>query len=561
MTGPVGDGGPGGNDGALMVSGGGIRVATDTVFTEMAALRLLQGEAEQWRGQIGRVRSLGVGPAPAWQPDDLGACVFGASVAIDAVADRSGELADALEQAAEEYGRLENGLDTALRGTGAWMAHTLGVPAPVLALWAATPMAYLAVGSLLSSAALGRTPSVVPPWLTDWLRENPRLLTNPATVALVRTLVSSADEAALGRLGVPYPVAAAVGDEGAGILGAQSSAFGLLVAAQAAGLLRETPVRVSQVGSSTGRAGGADDPARVARAGLAGAGATGGVPVAPFGPAAVPLQGPAAGSAPGPLGLPPRGPAADPTPRPGNRLATEPAAGIAPTAELAPPSPPTGFADLADRIPTEDDGGQVRIERYGDAEHPSWLVYIGGTVEWSPTGSTEPWDMASNVAAVAGQDAGSYRAVLQAMQAAGVQPGDPVLPVAHSQGGLIANQLVSNGDVSAVGMLTFGAPETDLPLPDGMPAIAVEHADDIVPALGPRAQEDQRVYVRRELFAGREVPAAETLPAHQLAGYRETARLVDVSPEPRLVAFRAQLDEIVGTAPGEQTVWRAERVG
>jgi hypothetical protein len=94
-----------------------------------------------------------------------------------------------------------------------------------------------------------------------------------------------------------------------------------------------------------------------------------------------------------------------------------------------------------------------------------------------------------------------------------------------------------------------------------MPAIAVEHADDIVPALGPTAQEDQRLYVRRELFAGREVPASETLPAHQLVGYRDTARLVDDSPEPRLVAFRAQLEAVVGTTPGEQSVWRAERVG
>ena len=544
MTGPHGDPGPGGPDGTLTVSGGGIRVATDTVFAEMAALRLLQGEAGHWQAQIGRVRSLGVGPAPAWQPEDLGACVFGASVAIDAVAERSGQLADALEQAAAEYGRLENGLDTVLRGTGAWMAHTLGVLAPVLALAVATPLAYLAAGSLLSSAALGRTPSVVPPWFTDWLRENPRLLTNPATVAMVRALVSTADEAVLGRLGVPYPVAAVVGDEGVGPLGAESSAFGLLVVARAVGMLRESPVRVSQVGSSNGPAGG--------------------VPVPAVGPPGLSLRGPAAGSPQGQgLPLPLRGPAAGPGTRPdaGSESGLASGSDQSPAAELAPPSPPTGFADLADRIPTEEDGGQVRIERYGDAEHPSWLVYIGGTVEWNPTGSTEPWDMASNVAAVAGQDAGSYRAVLAAMQAAGVQPGDPVLPVAHSQGGLIANQLVASGDVTAVGLLTFGAPETDLPVPAGVPAIAVEHADDIVPALGPSSDEDQRLYVRRELFAGREVPAAETLPAHQLVGYRETASLVDASPEPRLVAFRTQLEAIVGSAPGRQSVWRAEQVG
>ena len=552
MTGSGPGAAPGGGGGTLTVSGGGsIQVATDTVFAEMAALRLVQREAEQWQVQIGRVRSLGVGPAPSWQPGDLGACVFGASVAIDAVAARSRELADALEQAAEEYGRLESGLNLVLHGTGAWLAHTLGVLAPVLVLSMATPLAFLAAGSLLTTAALGRTPSVLPPALTDWLRENPRLLTNPATVTAVRAIVGSADDAVLGRLGVPYPVAAALGDAGAGLLGVQSSAFGLLVAARAAGMLRESPVRVTRVGSSAAPAGGAGAPRPVAPGG---AGSS---------PLAVPLRGPAAGHAPGLLGLPPAVPLGEPLREraagSGGGAGSGSGARSAP-ATLAPPRPPTGFADLADRIPTEEDGGQVRIERYGNAEHPSWLVFIGGTVEWSPTGSTEPWDMASNVAAVADQEAGSYRAVLQAMQAAGVQPGDPVVPVAHSQGGLIANQLVSRGDINAVGLVTFGAPETDLPLPDGLPAIAVEHDDDIVPALGATSHEDQRLYVRRELFAGREVPVDEVMPAHQLGGYRETARLVDGSPEARLVAFRAQLEGIVGTAPGQQSVWRAERV-
>ncbi|TFC02701.1 hypothetical protein E3O42_08085 [Cryobacterium adonitolivorans] len=524
MTGSGPDTGPAGRDGTLTVSGGGsIQVATDTVFAEMAALRLLQGEAQHWQGQLGRVRSLGVGPAPRWQPDDLGACVFGASVAIDEVADRSRRLADALEEAAEEYGRLESGLDMILQGTGSWLAHTLGVLAPVLVLSMAAPLAYLAAGSLLSNAALGRSLSVVPPALTDWLRENPRLLTNPATVTVVRALVGSADDAVLGRLGVPYPVAAGLGDAGAGLLGAQFSAFGLLVSAQAAGMLRESPVRVTQVAFSATQA---------AVAGAAHPGAPGGVG---SGRPAVPLWGSAA------------------------RSAAVSGTGAAP-GTLAPPSPPTGFADLADRIPTEDDGGQVRIERYGDTEHPSWLVYVGGTVEWSPTGSTEPWDMASNVAAVADQEAGSYRAVLQAMQAAGVQPEDQVVPVAHSQGGLIANQLVSRGDINAVAILTFGAPETDLPLPNGLPAIAVEHDDDIVPALGPTSSDDQRLYVRREFFAGREVPVDEAMPAHQLVGYRETARLVDESPEPRLVAFRSKLEAIVGTTAGQQSVWRGDRV-
>ena len=562
-----GGAGTGGGVGTLTVSGGGIQVATDTVFAELAALTLLHDDAGHWQGQIDRIRALGLGPAPGWQPDDLGACVFGASVAIDAIAERSRRLADALTQTAEEYGHLEAGLATAMRVAGGWLGHTLGLLAPLVALSVATPLAYLAAGSLLANAVLGRSTSVVPPGLSDWLRENPRLLTNPVTVAMVRALVSSADDVVLGRMGVPYPVAALLGEDGAGVLDARASALGLLVAARAAGMLRETPVRVTQVRSSTAPVGGGG-------AQFLSPGPATGLPGLPLGPAlgrpGLPV-GPAT-SRPGPPPPFPLGPGAGPPalpstlpPTPPSTMLRSPPAGtegrnLPPvTVDLPQPVPPAGFGDLADRIPTEEDGGQVRIERYGNAEHPAWLVYIGGTVEWSPTGSSDPWDMTSNVTAVADQEAGSYRAVLKAMQAAGVQPGDPVLPVAHSQGGLIANELVARGEINAVGMVTFGSPETGLPLPDGLPAIAVEHSDDIVPALGSTAHEDGRLYVRRELFAGTAVPADEPLPAHQLVGYRDTARLVDGSPDPTVLAFRERLDQIVGTTPGQQSLWRSER--
>ena len=91
--------------------------------------------------------------------------------------------------------------------------------------------------------------------------------------------------------------------------------------------------------------------------------------------------------------------------------------------------------------------------------------------------------------------------------------------------------------------------------------IAVEHTDDIVPALGGTiAAGAGPLYVRRELFADAPVPTDTPLPAHRLAGYRETARLLDGSAEPRLLAFREQLVGIAGSATGEQSVWRAERI-
>jgi hypothetical protein len=91
--------------------------------------------------------------------------------------------------------------------------------------------------------------------------------------------------------------------------------------------------------------------------------------------------------------------------------------------------------------------------------------------------------------------------------------------------------------------------------------VTVEHSDDLVPALGGMAgAEDERLVVRREVFAGGEVPPGEALPAHALAAYRETGRLMDASAEPRLREFRAALEAVIGVEPGRATRWRGSRV-
>jgi hypothetical protein len=233
--------------------------------------------------------------------------------------------------------------------------------------------------------------------------------------------------------------------------------------------------------------------------------------------------------------------------------------------------PPAGLADLVSRIPSASrDGPQVRIERYGTAARPAWVVYVGGTVEWNPRVTTEPWDLSSNVAAIAESGAGaeagagSYRAVVQAMQEAGVGPADPVVQVGHSQGGLVAAQVAASAGFSTVAVATFGAPNGQVRVPDAVPMIRVEHSDDLVPALGGTARDttaggSKHLVVRREIYAGREVPVDQPVPAHSLQNYWESGRLIDESAEPRLVAFRARLDRVLGSEPGEVTMWRAVR--
>lgn len=226
--------------------------------------------------------------------------------------------------------------------------------------------------------------------------------------------------------------------------------------------------------------------------------------------------------------------------------------------------PPRGLADLARRIPRAAPGApQVRIERYGTAR-PVWVVYAGGTIDWSATAAGEPWDLTSNVASVADRQSGSYRTVVQAMTKAGIRPGDRVVQVGHSQGGLVAAQVAASAGFTTVAVATFGAPAGQVAVPPELPMIATEHSDDLVPALGgtPRdvtGEDNRHLVVRREAFTTGELPEGEYLPAHNMDAYEETARLEDASAEPRIASFRANLVALVGNDPGEVTLWRGVR--
>lgn len=473
----------------LTVSGGGSTlVATDVLLAQAALVRQLHADSEAWQARLVRIRRLDPTPAPGWTTADSGPIVFAAYRSIADVERSSGELAGALVAAADGYGYAERTVEIFARASGALAGYSLGFVlgrlAPLLALAAIPVLAAGATAWLLAGLGAGTKPGATATRTadTDWLRVNPRLLTSPAFVAIVRVLVSSVDDAAAGVFAVPFPVSMTLGDEGLGLLGVTSSAAGALTLARPLGLLRESPVSVGRIG----RARAAD--------------------------------------------------------------------------------PPAGLEDLAARIPQISTGGpQVRVERYGEPQDPAWAVYIGGTAEWAPITAEDPWDLTSNVSAVADQGAGSYRAVLQVMREAGIRPGDPVIAVGHSQGGLVAEQIAASGEVNSVALATFGAPLAPSSVPENLPTVSVEHADDLVPALGGAAGAAGmagagRLVVRREVYATAEVPAAQALPAHTLTNYRETGRLIDGSPEPRLREFRKRLATVLGTAPGDATLWRGTRV-
>jgi hypothetical protein len=219
-----------------------------------------------------------------------------------------------------------------------------------------------------------------------------------------------------------------------------------------------------------------------------------------------------------------------------------------------------GYADRAGRIPVG--AAQVRIDRYRMPGSPDrFEIYIGGTRDFSLVSGTEPWDMTSSLDAIAGVDAGSVRAVREAMQQAGVTASTPVLFTGYSQGGLIAAQLAASDEFDVRGLCTLGAPAGQVPVPPEIPWVAIEHTDDLVPAIGGTWASTTPVIVRRQVFAGRPVDTSVVLPAHQLDAYRQTAVAADRSNERRLTGAIARLNSFGdGAKSVDSVLYRAERI-
>jgi hypothetical protein len=334
------------------------------------------------------------------------------------------------------------------------------------------------------------------------------MLSDPAFVRLVRTAADSADEFAAGLLHLPSSLTHA-----GAVIGAPENASMLLAVA-------------GMVGAVTGSRVLVDAPVRVTRA-------------LPDGPAE---QSAAARTA-----------RADAPPVDGRVTA------------------PTGVADLADRIPTSDAGAQIRVERYGGEGDPRWIVYIGGTVDFTTTAGAETNDMTSNLHGIAddsdldalripGADSAAVeRAVRMALAEAGAQPGDPLLPIGHSGGGIVAAALAGDPDLNVITAVNLGGPVASQELRDGALLLSIEHEEDLVPATGGwgHPSPDRLTVSRSVLEAG--VEYDDAVPAHLLVRYQETAALIDASEEERLVELREQVVTFTGGGTGEMTRWVATR--
>ena len=225
---------------------------------------------------------------------------------------------------------------------------------------------------------------------------------------------------------------------------------------------------------------------------------------------------------------------------------------------------PTGLAGLmvdeAD-LGRDDDPGRVRVVEVPQADGSSaWILELPGTQDWSPRPAGNPFDLSTDVEAMAGEAtfaAAGAAGVLEAVQRrrGRLGAGDPVMLVGHSQGGILAAALASDRRFRArqrvTDVVAFGAPVSRFPVPADVRVLSVEHRQDPVARLdgGPSPDRAGWVTVERDL-AGR-VPSGRASATHRATEYLRTAQLLDArlatrAADPSLADWRARTSGFFG---------------
>lgn len=224
-----------------------------------------------------------------------------------------------------------------------------------------------------------------------------------------------------------------------------------------------------------------------------------------------------------------------------------------------------------------DNRGQVQIVT---RTHPdgtvTHVVQIPGTEEWAPQRGDNPFDLTSNVHLMAGDDTLVAQQVAAAMEAAGIDPGEPVMLTGHSQGGIIAASLAADPDFRArydvQSVVTGGSPIARFDIPPSVQVLALEHDQDVVPMLDGRENADRPnvVTVERDVDASeltvgtpytgglQENLSPGPTAAHDNRLYAQTGALVDSSTDPSVQAWRSDQEQFF-SGDAEVTRWDVTR--
>lgn len=253
-----------------------------------------------------------------------------------------------------------------------------------------------------------------------------------------------------------------------------------------------------------------------------------------------------------------------------SRVAGRSVLGSTPTAvqvegETRAAPPATTLAEGFRALPSGDD--DIVIQQYELADGSAhWQVFMRGTRDFSLEGDGTAMDLGSNLqnATVTGADlSGSAAALSDAMVAAGIQPGDSVDLVGHSQGGSAAALVAASGRFSVQNVVTFGGATGNIVVPRDVTHLAVENRQDIVPALGGTHGDGSSVIVQVDVPASAigDEQSGQPAPFHLSDAYSYSATTLDASGDPTVDAIVAGMAApTVGATAVGATTWRVQRV-
>jgi hypothetical protein len=222
------------------------------------------------------------------------------------------------------------------------------------------------------------------------------------------------------------------------------------------------------------------------------------------------------------------------------------------------PSDSTQPADLTDLIghlrdvarlsPTADSplNGTIEIQTLGAGDDVRHIVYLPGTddlttLPWTQDGDVR--DMATNLLLIGGRDNAYQQGILDAMARAHIGPHDPVLLVGHSQGGMEAAAILSQGsDFNITDVVTAGSPTAQVPgFPDGSHVLSLEHQGDVVPLLDGEDNPDSVEQVTVGFGGDGGGGGDGVVDNHGFGHYLAGAAAVDASADPSILE---QLDDL-----------------
>ena len=214
------------------------------------------------------------------------------------------------------------------------------------------------------------------------------------------------------------------------------------------------------------------------------------------------------------------------------------------------------------------DNGEIVIEEHvtvGDdgVTTRSWTVDIRGTQSFA-IGQTGPQDMTTNLQGVAGMSSDQLVAIKEAMNAAGIAPGEAVEFAGHSQGGIMAAQMAADPSVRArynvVSVVTAGSPTATI-APSDVPVLAYENSGDIVAGLDGNATRGDNVTTvmfrdyEATCHADDAVPCSHSAPLY-VDEIRSTLDAAHTSSDPglgALAAAEARRTQALGLTHNTQT--------